>query len=1513
MSLRDIRVGDRGQRTEEERAILLRRSSALILRFSAVKQNGYVLLPVMLALTIVATVAFMLNQHTVNNLAMLDNEREAVQAGYTAQAGMQHALWHAARQGCGPYTDLTDVPLGEHVYSTKLTTDLGETNSYSVSVDQDGWIRDDLGATAHPVDSTLHFRSDGITERPVYRYDLSTIPAQTPIISAVAYFYVSKEHPQGPIDIHALDTDWTEDTANWELLGEAMDAKIQATIPAQPVAGVWVSVNLTPLVQAWVNGQSNFGITLNSLGDGAHGDYASRESMFAPYLDVVSGTPPSPLADEVVSTGTLASGLSRSVRRRQAVPLTQHPGNYLLLQPDDVGGLDAFAYEWNSTWNYGRAAEIFVSNYYNDSRANGLLKFNLGRLPFGARIKTAMLRLYQYAPSSNGGEVGVHRVRREWDEGEKAGGTGAGATWVVANSSENWSSGGSDYDTGSVFTQTIPVGTRGFFEWDITSLVQGWVSGQYQNHGLALVPAAPKTDVYFRSSDSTTVGERPSLEVTYSCTCGTACVPPQGAGNVLMVVVDPSTLVEADQKASDLFESWGYTVSFVSESANQATYDALTAVSDVVFISETVNSNQVGSKLVNASIGVVSQDGDYNADLGLATGAAQKVGRSVDIVETDHYITRPFASGALPVYAADMEQLIVSSAPTGGQRVLAKIGGDGSLVALDKGEVMEGGGNAAGRRVMLPLGTRYRFDWDYLNANGRLIVQRAIDWAMGKDSNSGDYYLDEFPDFTCDGADEYFGSSGSLDWSGFAWTEIGDDDRACGADFRVVDDPDIDDPTGNRLRLKNQQRSIIRQADLSGFSAAELSFDYRRRYTSGAAQFQVMVSGDGGSTWTMLDSIGAGNDSAYQSARYDISTFAAENTVIGFSVNSDFSGEAYIDNVRIDSTVSQSLLPIAHWKLDETSGTTAFDSEGGHHGALTNGPAWASGQFDGGLTFDGADDYVDLTADTELDDVFNGGATVMAWVYLHGWGGGAYGRVLDKSSAVSNNRDGWMIGTDGGSQSIAFVQGFSVARGFWRPQNNSVNLNEWLHYAIVYDASSDANDPVIYLNGVEQTSLVKIAPSGTIRSDASIGLRMGNYAQDTSRALEGRLDDVRIYGRMLSAGEIAVLATPPPKLPIAHWKLDETGGTTAIDSAGGHDGTLKNDPTWTPGQVDGALDFDGIDDHITVPHDPKLNLSDEFTITTWFRADSFGGTWDPYRTFLGKYPNSSTANYWFGTWTDELAFGFYAGGSFHAVYSSGLGLQPGRWYHAAVLFTDAGNAAKLYINGVGISKAAITASPPPNTGIVEIGQSIEGERWDGQLDDIRIYDQILTDAEIAALAVVGGGGGPPSTPFSCSGTYRDAFDNDQSFAGSSGSIDWSGAPWVEVGESDGPGAGDVRVTNDISDFQVHIRDNDNGGEGIERTVDLTDATAASLSYEYRRQGLDSTGDYAVVQVRASPSDPWTELARHRGSATDGAYQAATHDISGHIAPTTQIRLITSPSMGVMDMVWFDNVQVECSP
>ena len=66
----------------------------------------------------------------------------------------------------------------------------------------------------------------------------------------------------------------------------------------------------------------------------------------------------------------------------------------------------------------------------------------------------------------------------------------------------------------------------------------------------------------------------------------------------------------------------------------------------------------------------------------------------------------------------------------------------------------------------------------------------------------------------------------------------------------------------------------------------------------------------------------------------------------------------------------------------------------------------------------------------------------------------------------------------------------------------------------------------------------------------------------------------------------------------------------------------------------------------------------------------------------------------------------------------------------------------------------------------------------------------------------------------CNGMYADGF-NARTFSGTDGSLPWSG-DWQEVGEGDGPTSGDVGVGRDLSDYQLRLRDNDNGGEGVER-------------------------------------------------------------------------------------------------
>ncbi len=174
-------------------------------------------------------------------------------------------------------------------------------------------------------------------------------------------------------------------------------------------------------------------------------------------------------------------------------------------------------------------------------------------------------------------------------------------------------------------------------------------------------------------------------------------------------------------------------------------------------------------------------------------------------------------------------------------------------------------------------------------------------------------------------------------------------------------------------------------------------------------------------------------------------------------------------------------------------------------------------------------------------------------------------------------------------------------------------------------------------------------------------------------------------------------------------------------------------------------------------------------------------------------------------------------------------------------------------------------------------------------------------------ATGGGGGGP------CDGTYLDQFEI-YAFDNSDGTLDWSTSPWTEVGESDGPTAGDIRIWTDLDSVRIRTRDNDNGGEGLEREADLSGAASVTLSYDYRRNKLDSSSDFTTVEVSANgAAGPWTELARYSGPTNDSAYVTASHDISAFASANTRVRLKTSSSMGGQDEVWFDNVEIACTP
>jgi len=450
-------------------------------------------------------------------------------------------------------------------------------------------------------------------------------------------------------------------------------------------------------------------------------------------------------------------------------------------------------------------------------------------------------------------------------------------------------------------------------------------------------------------------------------------------------------------------------------------------------------------------------------------------------------------------------------------------------------------------------------------------------------------------------------------------------------------------------------------------------------------------------------------------------------------------------------------------------------------------------------------------------------------------------------------------------------------------------------------------------NSSSNTGMIVRAPSGNVK-------KIFFTSSDGVAGQRPKLD----VTYSCSCGVICVLPESGGT-PTGHWTFDDGAGLTAIDSVGGNDGDLVSGPSWTEGAVAGALQFDGSNDSVDINHDDSLALGDKITIAAWINPDVIGPF---YQTIVQRDPAGHSSNYYFSTWGAGLSFGFTTNNTYREAYVADAGLTTGEWHHVAATFDNASNEVRLYHDGIEVLATSITQNPSTSDAIVTIGRSSTGEYFDGSIDDVRIYDQVLTSAELLNVSMAvdqsdddeidedtegesGGGGGDPAGG-KCDGTYRDEF-NSESFSGSDGTLDWASS-WVEVGEDDGPKSGDIALVKSSPGFQLQTRDNDNGGEGVQRTVDLSGASRAFLNYDHQRVNLDKRSDYATVEISTKGDDgPWVELNRHAGPDDDKDLESNSIDISAHMSSATTIRFITSSSLGKSDIVYFDNIEVSCSP
>lgn len=431
---------------------------------------------------------------------------------------------------------------------------------------------------------------------------------------------------------------------------------------------------------------------------------------------------------------------------------------------------------------------------------------------------------------------------------------------------------------------------------------------------------------------------------------------------------------------------------------------------------------------------------------------------------------------------------------------------------------------------------------------------------------------------------------------------------------------------------------------------------------------------------------------------------------------------------------------LAYYKLDETSGAPVADSSGNAIDGTwegTLGSQWTTGKINNGGLFNGTDNYIDLGTPASLR--FTGATpfSFAGWIKRSNTNEAAFdffgninpnnpfnGYDFGISGDVDHFQALQLIMTDGSLNQVNVVS------------NGLVDDTDWHHVVVTYNGNSNASGVIFYIDSVAQTNTILTNTlSGSISSTnpLSIGSRVGA----TGSLFPGMIDEFGVWGKVLSQSEVTQLYASGGGLqyPFAGMPRTVAGARTAI----GNRVIVRDFGT--------CLNFDGNDDRVIVSS-PIVTQNSAKTVSMWFKTNTV--------TTAQTMTSFST-----GT-SGRGGFSIQATGKLRADsvgtasgrrFDTDLILRPDTWYFAAythALLNGASvpaGAISVYINGALQSVAETTPGGAAGEstefaiGIAGSGQLVND--FSGRIDDIRIWDSVLTAQQILDLYYAGSN---PSTP-----------------------------------------------------------------------------------------------------------------------------------------------------------------------
>ena len=312
----------------------------------------------------------------------------------------------------------------------------------------------------------------------------------------------------------------------------------------------------------------------------------------------------------------------------------------------------------------------------------------------------------------------------------------------------------------------------------------------------------------------------------------------------------------------------------------------------------------------------------------------------------------------------------------------------------------------------------------------------------------------------------------------------------------------------------------------------------------------------------------------------------------------------------------------------------------------------------------------------------------------------------------------------------------------------NISDDNWHH--IVWTRSGSQNclyrDAVLQNCTTNDTSAIDIDSLILGQEQDNLG---GGFS--SSQAVEGLIDELLIFDKPLDQANITNIynnqnnglgydgsARSCGAIPVAEYRFDELvwdGSANDVKDSSDNDlhltsynaSTENTSPviSGTPGFCRYG-EFNGINSYLQITTPSSLvGFADEFSVTTWINTDAIPSS--GLKTILSK-----DSNYEFHLNSNGEIFWWWGGGA-RSLTTSGANITPGQWHHLAIVYKN--GEQHIYIDGVSKGTRNTTGTLTLDNDPLQIGQDqrISSRFFDGSIDEVRIFDQYLTQADVAAI------------------------------------------------------------------------------------------------------------------------------------------------------------------------------------